>query len=139
MTGELFINNKDAWTTWGVRMGDGFLDALDTMAPMKDYIENSSRAKNGKQVLTTYAKVDSRQITLTFTIEGQSETDYRVKKKSFETELQKGFLTIKVPDLSDDTYKLIYTGQNISYALSLTRRFSKFSAKFEEPDPTDRS
>ena len=25
---DLLINNKDAYATWGVRMGDGFLDAL---------------------------------------------------------------------------------------------------------------
>ena len=29
MTGELYINEKDAWTTWGVNMGEGFLDAID--------------------------------------------------------------------------------------------------------------
>ena len=30
MTGDLFINGKDAWSTWGVRMGDGFLCLLYT-------------------------------------------------------------------------------------------------------------
>ena len=25
---ELLINNKDAYTTWGVRMGEGFLDVI---------------------------------------------------------------------------------------------------------------
>ena len=43
MTGELYINGKDAWTSWGVSMGDGFLDALDAPLQMKDYIESESR------------------------------------------------------------------------------------------------
>ena len=47
MTGDLFINGKDAFSTWGVRMGDGFLDAIDGFNQMKDYIENeSTRAKS---------------------------------------------------------------------------------------------
>ena len=36
MTGDLFINGKDAWSTWGVRMGDSFLDAIDGFNQMKD-------------------------------------------------------------------------------------------------------
>ena len=38
MTGELFINEKDAWTTWGVNMGEDFIDAIDAILPMKEYI-----------------------------------------------------------------------------------------------------
>ena len=64
MTGELLINGKDAWTQWGVNMGDGFIDALDAPLPMKDYIENESRLEHGKRIITTDAKVDSRDITL---------------------------------------------------------------------------
>ena len=36
MIGDLYINGQDAWITWGVNMGDGFLDAIDSFAPMKD-------------------------------------------------------------------------------------------------------
>lgn len=35
MTGDLIINGKDAFSTWGVRMGDGFLDAIDGFNLMK--------------------------------------------------------------------------------------------------------
>lgn len=35
---ELLINGKDAYTTWGVRMGRGFLDAIGASSPMKDFI-----------------------------------------------------------------------------------------------------
>ena len=68
MTGELYINGKDAWVTWGVNMGDGFLDALDAPLQMKDYIEDESRLEHGKRMITANAKVDSREITLGFTI-----------------------------------------------------------------------
>lgn len=139
MKGDLFINNKDAWTTFGVNMGDGFLDAIDAPLPMKDYIESSSRQEHGKRVITDNAKVDSREITLSFTITGASESDYRTKKTAFQNELQKGNVEIKIPALGNEIYKLIYSGKSISYGLSLDRCFGKISSKFEEPNPMDRS
>lgn len=139
MKGELIINGKDAWTQWGVNMGEGFIDTLDAPLPMKEYIENESRLEDGKRVLTSNVKKDSREITLSFTITGTSESDYRSKKKAFETELYKGSLTISVPKVSADVYHFIYTGKNISYGLSLDRCFGNFSAKFEEPNPSDRT
>lgn len=139
MTGDLYINGKDAWDTWGVRMGDGFLDAIDGFNEMKDYIEDESRLEHGKRVITDNAKVDSREITLQFTIEGVSESDYRTKKKSFQTEMEKGAVNIKVPTLGNEVYKLVYSGKSVSYGLSLDRCFGKVSSKFEEPNPMDRS
>ncbi len=139
MTGDLYINGKDAWDTWGVRMGDGFLDSIDGFNEMKDYIEDESRLEHGKRVITDNAKVDSREITLQFTIEGVSESDYRTKKKSFQTEMEKGAVNIKVPALGNEVYKLVYSGKSVSYGLSLDRCFGKVSSKFEEPNPMDRS
>ena len=139
MTGDLKINNKDAWTTWGVRMGDGFLDIIDGFNEMKEYIENESRLEHGKRVITENAKVASRQITLQFTIEGDSESDYRTKKKYFQAELERGTVNIKIPALANEVYKLVYLGKSVSYAMSSDRCFGKVSAKFEEPNPMNRS
>lgn len=139
MNGNLIINGKDAFSTWGVRMGDGFLDAIDGFNEMKDYIENESRLEHGKRVITENTKVASREVTLQFTIEGSSESDYRTKKKSFQKELEKGAVNIKIPALGSEVYKLVYLGKSISYGLSLDRCFSKVSSKFCEPNPMDRS
>ena len=139
MLGELIINGKDAYATWGVSMGNGFLDAIDAPLPMKDYIENESRLEHGKRVITVNPKVASREITLTFTIKGADPGDYRAKKKAFETELRKGAVTIRIPPLDNDvSYHLMYLGKNIAYGLSATRCFSNFSSKFSEPNPMDR-
>lgn len=138
MNGDLLINGKDAWTTWGVRMGDDFLNVIDGFNEMKDYIENESRLEHGKRMITDNAKVASREITLQFTIEGSSEGDYRSKKKAFQTELEKGAVNIKVPALGDEVYKLVYLGKSISYGLSSDRCFCKISSKFCEPNPMDR-
>lgn len=139
MKGDLYINGKDAWTEWGVNMGDGFLDAIDSFAPMKDYIENDSRLEHGKRVLIGTAKVASRDMTLHFTIMGVSEADFRNKRKAFETELRKGKVDVRIPALGSDIYHLIYLGKSISYGMSLDRTFCSVSSKFEEPNPTERT
>ena len=135
---ELLINGKDALSVWGVRMGSGFIDALDTPLSMKDYIENESRKEHGKRILAVEPRISSRSVTLPFTIEGNSRSDYQTKKKLFESELYKGVITIQIPENSDDVFKLVYKGQCASYGQNKTRTFGKFNAKFEEPNPSNR-
>lgn len=65
----------------GVRMGEGFLDVLGASLPMKEFIENKSRLEHGKRVIINDPKIDEREITLSFTIEGNSQSDYQAKKK----------------------------------------------------------
>lgn len=139
MTGELYINGKDAWTEWGVNMGEGFLDAIDGFAPMKDYIENDSRLEHGKRVLVVDPKVASREVTLHFTIRGMSQTDFRAKRIAFEEELRKGRVEVKVPELGEQVYHLIYLGKSVTYGLNISRTFSTLSAKFDEPNPMERA
>ena len=139
MKGDLFINGKDAWETWGVNMGDGFLDAIDGFLPMKEFIENDSRKQHGKRVLYVEPKVASRDLTLHFTIKGEDESDFRAKRKAFESQLYKGKLEVVVPALGGDIYKLTYLGKSVSYAMNITRTFCTISAKFEEPNPMDRA
>lgn len=138
MTGELYINGKDAWATWGVNMGEGFLDAIDAPLQMKSYIQDESRLEDGVRIDTSNPKVASRDITLGFTIMGSSESDYRSKKAAFQAELQKGAFTVRIPALSSDTFKLVYTGKSISYGLSRRRDFGHFTMKCTEPNPADR-
>lgn len=139
MKGELIINGVDAFENWGVSMGKGFLDAIDSFVPMKGYVTNKSRLEHGERVLLGTPKVDSREVNLSVTISGLSEADYRKKRKLFEAELQKGLITIKVPALGEDVYKLIYLGKSPTYNMNLARTFSEVSLRFNEPNPMDRA
>ena len=139
MKGDLYINGKDAWDTWGVNMGEDFLNAIDAFAPMKEYIENDSRLEHGKRVLVIEPKVSSRELTLHFTIKGDNANDFRNKRKAFEEELQKGEVDVKVPVLGSEIYHLIYSGKSVGYAMNMARTFCTLSAKFEEPNPMNRA
>lgn len=136
---DLLINGRDAFQVWGVRMGDNFLNSLGASVPMKDFIENKSRLEHGKRIIATTPKLDEREITLAFTIEGNSQSDYQTKKIAFFEELYKGVIDIQIPAISNAIYRLIYLGKSITYAQSVDRTFGKCSIKFCEPNPSLRT
>ena len=139
MTGDLIINGKDSFSTWGVRMGEKFLDALGAPSPLKEFIENKSRLEHGKRVDTSNPKLDERDLTLTFTVDGNSLADYQAKRSAFYSELYKGKIDIKIPQSGIEVYHLLYSGKSITYAQSLDMTFGKISAKFVEFDPSNRT
>lgn len=136
MTGDLLINGKDAWSEWGVVMGDGFINSILGPAGNKDFIQNESRTENGKRVLCVNPKIDARELTLTFNIHGVNSSDYLSKYNSFVGELQKGKVGISIPPINM-SFTLFYK-KSTSFASNHALTFSKLAAKFEEPNPTVR-
>lgn len=133
---ELVINGKDAFTEYGARMGDNFLDAIFAPVPIKAFIENKSRLENGKQVIYNAPKADERDVTLTFNVEGSTPEEYLQKYKRFKEELLKGLITVEVPALAE-IYRLTYQ-KSVTFAMNTERTFSKVSVKFNEPNPANR-
>lgn len=135
---ELIINGKDAYKEWGVRMGEGFLDTINGYYPLKEYITNNDRTKDGVQYVGT-PKVNERSLTLTFTMEGRDISDFIAKNKSFAEEMRKGETMLQVPNDSPDVYHLKYTGKSCTFAKNLERTFAKLGLSFVEPNPTNRT
>lgn len=142
---DLLINGLDAYANYGVRPGEGFIDALFAPAPLKEFIENKSRLQDGVRVVVANPKQDARDLTLTFTLESTSVPtedkptgNYRENYNAFISELMKGSVSLKMPPLGEETYYLIYQ-KSTSFAMNMARTASKISVKFLEPDPTYRS
>lgn len=137
MLGDLYINSQDAWATWKVAMGNGFIENLLVPAGLKEFIENESRLENGKRVITTNPKVSSRDVTLTFNIHGDTTTEYLSNYSAFVAILQAGTVKIRVPAINM-TFNLIYK-KSSSFNIGRARMDSSLAVKFEEPDPTNRN
>lgn len=135
---ELLINGKDAYKAWGVRMGDNFLDTLNSYDALKEYITNNDRTKDGVQYVGI-SKVNERSLTLNFTMEGSSSGDFTAKNKAFKEVMRGGNVAIQVPSDSPDVYHLKYTGKNCTFARNTERTFAKIGLAFIEPNPTDRT
>lgn len=138
MKGDLFINNTDA-TRLGIAMGAGFLGNLLSPAALKEFVTNEDPAKDGKDIIIENPRLAARELTLTFTILGDSPQDHIQKYNSFVTLLQQGQINLRVPALGPEIYHLKYSGVSGSYSLSKDRTTSNLTVKFEEFNPANRS
>ena len=130
----------DAFTEYGIRMGDGFIDTLLQPSPLKDYLSNESRLENGVRVDVTPSKINKRSVTLTFVVTNRNGSAMIANLRKFYTLLYGKKIRIRVPEVEDsEYYHLIYTGKSISFGSSLDRSISKLSVKFDEPNPANRT
>ena len=136
MTGDLFINGIDAYSL-GVTMCDGFIDALLSYAPMKEYIKNTSRVCDGQEIINKNPKIDERTVSLTFGIEGSDMKVYLYNLKAFYSEIKKGLVRISIPSLGSEVYNLYYS-KPMSFNGNVNKTFSKVTLQFVEPNPSNR-
>lgn len=135
MTGQVFINTKDAFTTWKMVLQQGSFEELLKPAPQKSLIENENRAVDGKQVSAYNPRWAAKDLTLKISISGTSQANFLANLDNFFTEI-KGISVWKVPILNK-TFRLVYKDcQKMSY--KGTDKSSSFILSFEEPDPTNR-
>lgn len=137
MTGELFINGKDAYTTWGISMDGTSLSALMTPAPNKELIENKSRLEHGKRVVAHNLKKDERSLTLQINLTAPDVDIFFSRYNGFCEELATGVLEIRTKYQPEVVYKTNY--QSCSQFSQFMQGIGKFSLKLNEPNPNDRT
>ena len=138
-TTEVTINNKPL-STMGVAMLSGAYAALLTPPSLKEFVENDDPTKKGKEVIYPQTpKLASRDLTLTFTIFGNTTTEHLTNYKNFIALLQKGEISLSIPALGTEVYHLTYVGDSGSYMIEADRLASRLTVKFNEPNPADRA
>jgi hypothetical protein len=134
MIGQLYINDKDAYLTWGIFLEDGSEGKLLTPAPNKEYAGNKMRSQHGKQVFRTNPRKDERDLILVFCISADTKYDFLIKYRAFIDELDSGITIMRVTSLRE-VYKLDAIGYQ---ELSFYKRIGKLSVRFNESNPQDR-
>lgn len=137
LKGQLKINGKDAYLTWGVTMDDTSLSALMTPPSVKAYIENNDRTEHGKRVIIDNVRIDSRDITLQLNLTARSEEEFFSRYSSFCDELSKGILDIETSYQKGIVYHCIY--QSCSQFSQFMRGIGKFTLKIAEFNPKNRT
>lgn len=135
MQGQLYINDKDAWTTWKVKLDDGF-NNLKIPANPKEYVSNDSRSQAGKQVFISNPQPQAKDsIQLIFAFTCDSSDEYLENFDAFIDELT-GVIELKVMALKT-IYKLRVTDYiSLSSGTGLTD--GRLSVRFSEDNPLDR-
>lgn len=124
--------------TFGVTLIRGWREALLTPASVKSYVTNDSRLEHGEQIIATskYAKMAKRDVSISFFLEGSSQSDYLQKYEAFLNKIAySGQICMKVPCLKR-VFKLVYSqcSQFGDYGL----KKGKFVLKLTESNPNDR-
>ena len=137
MVGQLTINGKDAYQTWGITMDETSLSSLMTPPPIKDFTENKSRTENGKRVSAKNPKLDERSLQLSINITAPDRATFLSRYNSFCQELATGRLNIKTIFTGNTVYKTIY--KDCRQFEQFNGRIGKYILSLEEPNPADRS
>lgn len=142
MIGTLFVNGKDAYTTWGITLGETALSALMTPATIKAPVENKGRGADGKQVLglgsSTYRpKLEDRELTLSINLSAKDEEEFFRRYESFCSELEGGTLHIQTKYQPAITYRCVYV--SCTQFSQFMRGIASFSLRLCEPNPRDRA
>ena len=95
-TGEVFINDLDAFENWGISFTDKSLSTLMEPEPLKNPVENKSTTRDGKQIRKeAQPKVDERDLTLAVQLYARNRTELFSRLKAFKTELKKRRIVIR--------------------------------------------
>lgn len=137
ITNQLYINGKNAYTTWGVCMDETALSALMTPAPNKEFISNKYRNKDGKHVIKHNPRLDERDITIGFNMIAKDEDEFLYNYAKFCDEvLSTGELVLRTTYQPKVYYRCIYI--SCTQFSQFLRQMAKFSLKLNEPDPSNR-
>ena len=136
-TGEVFINDLDAFENWGISFTDKSLSTLMEPEPLKNPVENKSTTRDGKQIRKeAQPKVDERDLTLAVQLYARNRTELFSRLKEFKTELKKRRVVIRTKYEPGVYYRCDY--QSCTQYTSFHRGLATFSLKLNEPNPNNR-
>lgn len=137
LKGQLYINGKDAYTTWGIIMDDTALSTLMTPASNKEFISNKYRAKNGKRVIIHNPCLDEREITVGFNMTAKDKASFLTNYAKFcDDVLATGEVVLHSSFQAKVWYRCVYL--SCTQFSQFRQEMAKFSLKLNEPDPSDR-
>lgn len=134
--GQLYINNKDAYTTWGISLSTDGLSALMTPTGIKTMVSDDCRLKNGTDYIVDNIRVTERSITLPLVMSAPTEKAFFNQHSLFCQELKKVQLNIKTAFQDGVVYRCLY--QSCTQYAQYMRGIAKLSLKLVEPNPINR-
>ena len=127
-------------TLTGVRMGNGFRDALLAPIELKEFVSNESRLEHGKRVIasSSLAKYAPRTVALEFLVSGSTASEMETNRSALFAVFYNGTVVLEVPEITAQVFRLVYLGKSPTYSSGLSGRACRVMVSFEEPDPSQR-
>lgn len=143
MTGEMFINGTDVYTSYGVTPLKGTFAELLKPVPPKPPLTVDIDSLNGEDVyFLATPPLTARSFTLPLAIVASNATNFFSKKEAFETILKTGIFTLTFPKITGKIFRCYFEDctQYSQLEPITTRRVSAIiNLKLREPNPANRS
>lgn len=141
-SGELYIKISGVWidlyTTYGVVMGDGFVDEILKPLTYKDLIRNESRNDHGVEYCVPVERyIDEHELSLVFKMIGTDREDLLSKKNAFFNAISTGWVYLYVSHLNI-TFLLLYKGKSSTIKLNRWLNVADIKICLIEPNPKNR-
>jgi hypothetical protein len=123
---------------YGIILVRGWREALLTPTGVKSFVTNDNRLEHGITVIANpkNTKMDKRDVSISFFLEGSDESDYLQKYENFLNKIAyNGQICLKVPSLKK-VFKFVYSSCTKYGDYGLKR--SNFTLKLTEYNPNDR-
>lgn len=136
--GQLYINDVDMFEEYGVSMDNNALSTLMQYPERKEFIKNESRNGDGTQyVLTNLPPLKEREITLTFHMYANSDSQFLSRYNAFQELLLSGKIRLRTSFQSDVEYRLLYI--SCTQFTQFRREYASIGVKFIEYNPANRA
>lgn len=137
--GQLYINDVDAYTEYGISLNEAGLSTLITFPERKDFVKNEVRTEHGTRYnLTSPPCIKEREVTLYFHMYANNSEHFNERLNTLK-ELFIATVEIKLRTSFEPNvcYRLLYVS-----CLPLTQfrqEYALIGIKFVEPNPNNRS
>ena len=136
--GELTINGRDAFKTYGLFMTAAGLAALKAPRTPKEPVTCESRLEHGKRVIlpqpgdAVKPLFESREFNMEVNMTAKTAAQFEANLAALETALTAGWLKITTTHKPGTIYHCRYLGTS---SFAQYGRAAKMTLKFEEPNP----
>ena len=133
MKGTAYINGNDIWETYRANLLKGTYTALQQGLQTKEFVKNTSRLEDGDRVLVSDMKVSSREVSISFLVEGTDKDEMEQNSDALLKEISTGIVEFKVKKMGRSYFFLL---KEISQITTYRKNpYKEIKVKFYEPNP----
>lgn len=133
MKGTAYINGNDIWETYRANLLKGTYTALQQGLQTKEFVKNTSRLEDGDRVLVSDIKVNSREVSISFLVEGADKDEMEQNSDALLNEISTGIVEFNVKKMGRSYFFLL---KEISQITTYRKNpYKEIKIKFYEPNP----
>ena len=135
MSEIVYINGKNALTTYGVSFPPSSISNIMAPPALKEFVTNESRDEHGSRIIVHQPRYAQRELTIEMHLQASSQTQLMRQYDNIISLLTAGAFTIELSRNKGVVYHFVYESCS---SFSMGERLAKYVLKLIEPNPANR-